>query len=88
MNLGKLLVIAGLTLAIIGAAHLGIWPARHPATAGDIYYQSDGVRIYIPIVTCLVLSILLTAVIWIWQWLGRRDSGSENSSPPECAEAE
>ncbi|HPC21454.1 MAG TPA: DUF2905 domain-containing protein [Phycisphaerae bacterium] len=72
MNLGKLLVIAGLTLAIIGALIWGFGRLGIRRLPGDIYYQSDGVRIYIPIVTCLVLSILLTAVIWIWQWLGRR----------------
>ncbi|NLG41999.1 MAG: DUF2905 domain-containing protein [Phycisphaerae bacterium] len=72
MNLGKLLVIAGLTLIIIGALIWGLGRLGIRRLPGDIYYQSDNVRIYIPIVTCLVLSILLTAVIWIWQWLGRR----------------
>jgi hypothetical protein len=72
VNIGKLLVVAGLLLAALGgfvwaAGRLGI--RRLP---GDIYYQGDGVRIYLPIVTCLALSVLLTAVFWLWQWLGRR----------------
>jgi hypothetical protein len=30
------------------------------------------VRFYFPIVTYVVLSVVLTAAMWIWQWLGRR----------------
>jgi uncharacterized protein HemY len=38
---------------------------------GDVAIERDNVRIYIPITTCLLLSLLLTAIVWLWQWLSR-----------------
>ncbi len=65
MNLGKWLVVAGLVLVLIGLAvmlggRLGL--GRLP---GDIRYKSDNVTIYIPIATCILVSILLSLVLWI-----------------------
>ena len=27
---------------------------------------------YFPIVTCIVLSVVLTGLMWLWQWINRR----------------
>jgi hypothetical protein len=32
---------------------------------GDITYESGSVKIYVPIVTCLVLSVVISLVIWL-----------------------
>lgn len=56
--LGALIVIAGL-LAMSGA--LG-WFGRLP---GDIRIESGGTRVYIPIVTMLVISVALSLVMAI-----------------------
>jgi hypothetical protein len=32
---------------------------------GDITYESGNVKIYVPIVTCLVLSVVISLVIWL-----------------------
>jgi len=58
MGIGVLAVLAGV-LVMTGA--LG-WFGRLP---GDIRIQGGGVRVFIPITTMLVLSILLTAVVAI-----------------------
>ena len=65
MNLGKWLVAAGILLVVIGLAiMLGgkIGLGRLP---GDIRYESGGTRIYVPITTMILLSVVLSLVLWI-----------------------
>lgn len=65
MNLGKWLVAAGILLVVIGLAiMLGgkIGLGRLP---GDIRYESDGTRIYVPITTMILLSVVLSLILWI-----------------------
>jgi hypothetical protein len=65
-EIGKLLVIAGLLLTAVGAllwSGFGrAWLGRLP---GDVQYSRGNVHFYFPIVTCLVLSALLTLVMWL-----------------------
>ncbi len=71
-EVGKILVIAGLALVLLGAAIWGLSRIGFRGLPGDIYYESDNVRIYFPIITCLVLSLLLSALVWLWLWLSQR----------------
>lgn len=69
---GWLLVILGLVIAAIGLAwvfapHIP-WLGRLP---GDVAIERGNTRIYFPIVTCIVLSVLLTVVLWVIQRLMR-----------------
>lgn len=63
-EIGKLLVLLGLVIAGLGAllwAGLGAsWFGRLP---GDIRIERGGSGFYFPIVTCIILSILLSLVI-------------------------
>ncbi len=65
-EIGKLLVIAGLALAGIGALlWLGIgksWLGRLP---GDIHIERNGGSFYFPIVTCLLISVVLSLLAWL-----------------------
>lgn len=63
-GLGKLFIIFGVLFILIGCVML-IAPhipflGRLP---GDIDYKGENVRFYFPIVTCIVLSILLTILL-------------------------
>jgi hypothetical protein len=64
-ELGKFLVIAGLSLMAVGALlWSGIgrdWLGRLP---GDIHYTRGHFSFYFPVVTCLLLSLLLTFIFW------------------------
>ena len=71
-NTGKLLVVVGLLVAVAGLAVWGLGRAGFRGLPGDIRYESGNVRFYFPVVTCIVLSVMLTALMWLWQWLGRR----------------
>ncbi|HEX9779751.1 MAG TPA: DUF2905 domain-containing protein [bacterium] len=67
--LGRGLIIAGLVLAAAGVVLvLGArlpWIGRLP---GDLLIERDGIRIYVPVATCLLLSLGLSAAFWL---LGR-----------------
>ncbi|MFQ3586413.1 MAG: DUF2905 domain-containing protein [Fimbriimonadaceae bacterium] len=66
--MGKLLVAAGLGMAALGAllwagARLSWLPiGRLP---GDIQVDRPGMSFSFPIVTCIVLSVLLSLILWI-----------------------
>lgn len=67
-DLGKVLVIVGLLTAAIGLvlwSGFGRgWLGRLP---GDIHYHRDNFGFYFPIVTCLLLSALLSLVLWLFR---------------------
>jgi len=66
--LGVLLVAAGLLL-MAGARFSFFGLGRLP---GDIAFKGKSVQFYFPIVTCAVLSILLTLVLWAISYLTKR----------------
>ena len=66
-ELGKVLLIFGLAVAVIGAILLAgpRLPFRIGRLPGDIVYHGRHTTFYFPIVTCVVLSIVLTLIFWI-----------------------
>jgi thiosulfate reductase cytochrome b subunit len=60
---GVLLVLAGLALTLVGRVP---WLGRLP---GDIHIQRGSWTFYFPLATSLVLSAVLTLILWI---IGRR----------------
>ena len=65
---GWLLLVVGVVIALIGLVWLAAsqipWLGRLP---GDLVYEGKSTRVYFPIVTCVVLSVILTVVMWIVQ---------------------
>ena len=72
MALGKLLVVAGLALLVLGAMillapRLGLTvPGKLP---GDFVYKSPRFTLYFPCATCIAISAILTA---LFDFAGRR----------------
>ena len=69
-DLGRLLIVLGVLIALVGIALVLLgrfpWAARLP---GDIVVRRGNWTFYFPIVTSLLLSLILTLVLWL---LGRR----------------
>lgn len=65
-EVGKLLMIVGVCLAGVGAwfAFGGRVPFRLGRLPGDIAYHGRH-DVYFPIATCILLSVLLTLVLWV-----------------------
>jgi hypothetical protein len=66
-ELGKLLLLGGLVLVVIGAffSFGGRLPFRLGRLPGDIAYQGKNSSFYFPIVTCIVLSVAVTLILWV-----------------------
>jgi cytochrome c biogenesis factor len=66
-ELGKLILFLGVFLVAVGAVLvLGAkLPFRLGRLPGDIVYQGRNTTFYFPIVTCLVLSVALTLILWL-----------------------
>ncbi len=67
-ELGKILVVVGLVIAVVGAllwAGVGKgWLGRLP---GDIHYTRNNFTFHFPLVTCLLLSLLLSLILWLFR---------------------
>jgi uncharacterized membrane protein len=65
---GRFLIVVGIVLVVLGLlltfAGKIPWLGRLP---GDIYYKTDRVTIYFPLMTSLVLSVLLTLLLYLFR---------------------
>ena len=67
-DLGRWLIVVGLILVIVGAVFLLApkipWLGRLP---GDISYKRGNFSFYFPLGTCIVISIILTLIFWLFR---------------------
>jgi Protein of unknown function (DUF2905) len=72
-ELGKSLLIIGVLIAILGGLVFasGKLPFRLGRLPGDIAYQGKNGGFYFPVVTCILLSVLLTLVMWLVNYFRR-----------------
>jgi hypothetical protein len=74
-QLGRFLILAGIFLLVLGLIFVAgsrfslFGLGRLP---GDVAYKGKNFQIYFPIVTCLIVSGVLTAVLWIISFLARK----------------
>ncbi len=66
-ELGKGLLIFGLVIAGVGVFLLAgaKLPFRLGRLPGDVSYHGRHASFYLPMVTCIVISMALTLIIWI-----------------------
>jgi len=72
-SVGRVLIIAGLIIALVGAAFM--FSDRIPYLGklpGDIRIERENFRFYFPLGTSILLSIVITAIIWIISMIGRK----------------
>lgn len=67
MGIGRFLVTLGLTIALVGLA----WPwlsklglGRLP---GDFLVERGSSRFYFPLATCVLISVVLSALLWLFR---------------------
>lgn len=65
-GLGKILLAVGAVILLVGAAlivaeRLNLPIGRLP---GDITYRSKNVTVFFPVVTCILLSAVISLVLW------------------------
>ncbi len=66
--LGKMLIVLGVVIA--AAALVLLFAQRIPYIGrlpGDIYVKKDTLTFFFPLTTCIIISILLTLLFWIFR---------------------
>jgi hypothetical protein len=72
MSLGRALVVAGIVLAAIGFL-VQLAPAlRFGRLPGDLSFGGSNWRVYVPLGTSVLLSVVLTLVLWVLSAVARR----------------
>ena len=66
--MGRTLIALGILLVIVGVAveYAPRLPFRIGRLPGDIYIHRNNTTFYFPIVTCVLISVLLTLILWIF----------------------
>ena len=72
-DLGRFIAIIGVVLVVVGlaimlAGRAGIPLGRLP---GDIVYKGRNTTVYFPIVTCIVVSVVLSLILWLIAYFRR-----------------
>jgi hypothetical protein len=64
---GKILMVPGIVLAGVGALLTfgGKLPFRLGRLRGDIVYQGRNGSLYFPVATCILLSVVLSLLLWV-----------------------
>ncbi|HTT07523.1 MAG TPA: DUF2905 domain-containing protein [Gammaproteobacteria bacterium] len=61
----KLLLALGVCLLLLGAAWPWIAKLGLGRLPGDIVIEREGFRFYFPIVTCLLISAVISLLLWL-----------------------
>ena len=65
-DLGRVLIVVGVILVIVGAVLLLApklpWLGRLP---GDLSYKRGNCSVYFPLGTCIVISLILTLIMYL-----------------------
>ena len=66
---GRMLIVLGLVLVVAGLllTYGGRLPLRLGRLPGDIAYHGRNSSFYFPLATCILLSILLTLLMWLFR---------------------
>jgi hypothetical protein len=59
IGLGLVILVTGIAWPILSRIGLGRLP-------GDIMFQRGGATFYFPLVTCLILSVILSVLFWLF----------------------
>lgn len=62
-GVGKLLLVVAGVLAVVGLVFMLAGRASLPRLPGDLSFGTRGVRVFVPLGTSLLLSILLTVAL-------------------------
>jgi len=67
-DLGRWLIVAGVILVVVGAVLLLApklpWLGKLP---GDISFKRGNFSFYLPLGTCILISIILTLIFWLFR---------------------
>lgn len=73
MDIGRALIVVGLLVVALGVAvSLGGRVPLLGRLPGDVSFGGDGWRVYAPLGTSILVSLVLTVALSLFAWLARR----------------
>jgi ribose/xylose/arabinose/galactoside ABC-type transport system permease subunit len=70
-QIGKLLIAIGMAVVLMGLLFLLLGNLGLFKLPGDLQFGSKNWRIFIPITSCIIISIILTLLFWLINYLRR-----------------
>lgn len=70
-EIGKVVILFGAVLVVLGLILTSIPAVRLGRLPGDVFIRKDNWSLYIPITTSIVLSVVLSLLFWIIAYLRR-----------------
>jgi len=70
-QMGKWLIGAGIFIAVVGGLVMLLGRVGLLKLPGDLEFGSKSWRIYIPIASCVLISIILTLILWLISYFRR-----------------
>ena len=64
-QIGKWLILAGIIVAVMGALMVLLSRVGLFRLPGDLQFGGRNWRIYFPIASCIIISIILTLILWL-----------------------
>ena len=64
-SVGLVVVVGGLCLVFVGLLIYTGWLSWFGRLPGDIRYESENVRVYVPIVSMLLVSLVLSLLFYL-----------------------
>ncbi|MHB9133274.1 MAG: DUF2905 family protein [Armatimonadota bacterium] len=74
-GIGRVLLLVAVVIFIAGLLMIGLGKLGLGRLPGDITYRRDGVTIYFPLATSIILSILLSLILSFILWFFSRGRG-------------
>jgi len=62
---GKWLILAGIIIVLLGGLTIVLGRIGLFKLPGDLEFSGRNWRVYFPIVSCIVISIVLTVLLWL-----------------------
>ena len=66
---GKYILITGIVISIVGGIIILLGKMGISRMPGDIELEGKNWKIYFPVISCIVISIILTGILWVVGWL-------------------
>ena len=70
-QMGKWLIAAGVIIAVAGVLVMLLGRVGLFKLPGDLEFGSKSWRVYIPIASCVLISIILTLIMWLISYFRR-----------------
>ena len=64
-QIGKFLVFAGIVIAVLGVLIMALGKIGLFRLPGDLEFGSRNWKVYFPIASSIILSIILTLIMWL-----------------------